>query len=257
MDQVRFGDGANFLGHHIPKLLDQLLAAFLAGHQRHVGIDTLALHIVLVANHGSFGNAGMQYQGGLDLGGAQAVAGDVEYVVHPTGDPVVTILVATGAVTGEVVALVGTEIGINQPLVIAIDGTDLAGPAGLDGQIAGGGALQLVAVRVHQHGLHPEHGQGGRAGFQIHGTRQRRDHDGAGFGLPPGIHDGTAGLAHHLVIPLPGFRVDRFAYRAQQLQAGPGGFGDRLVAQAHEGANGGGCGVEDIHLVLVHHLPAA
>ena len=32
---------------------------------------------------------------------------------------------------------------------------------------------------------------------------------------------------------------------------------DRLVAQAHEGANGGGCGVEDIHLVLVHHLPAA
>ena len=47
---------------------------------------------------------------------------------------------------------------------------------------------------------------------------QRSDHDAPGFGLPPGIDDRAAFAADDLVIPDPGFGIDRFAHRAEQAQ---------------------------------------
>jgi hypothetical protein len=40
------------------------------------------------------------------------VAGDVDHVIDAAGDPVVAVLVAAAAVAGEVLALVGGEIGL-------------------------------------------------------------------------------------------------------------------------------------------------
>src|SRR5690606_23721930 len=77
---------------------------------------------------------------------------------------------------------------------------------------------------------------------------------GTGFGLPPGIDDRAAALADVLVVPLPGFRVDRLADRTQQTQAGTIGTFDRSLALGHHGANGGRGGVEDVDLVLVDDL---
>ena len=94
-------------------------------------------------------------------------------------------------------------------------------------------------------------------GFEIGGAGQGRDQDAAGFGLPPGIDDGAAAIAHHAVIPQPGFRIDRLAHAAQQAQGGAAGLLHRRVAVAHQGADGGGRGVEDVDLVLVDHLPEA
>jgi hypothetical protein len=37
------------------------------------------------------------HQGGLDLGGAQAMAGDVDHVVDTAGDPVIAVGVAPAA----------------------------------------------------------------------------------------------------------------------------------------------------------------
>ena len=45
-----------------------------------------------------------------------------------------------------------------------------------------------------------------------------RNQDAAGFGLPPGIDDGTSVAADDFMIPHPGFRVDRFAHGAQQAK---------------------------------------
>ncbi len=51
----------------------------------------------------------------------------------------------------------------------------------------------------------------------------RRNHDAAGFGLPPGIDDGAAAVANDAVVPKPGFRVDRLTDRAEQTQRGARG----------------------------------
>jgi hypothetical protein len=96
-----------------------------------------------------------------------------------------------------------------------------------------------------------------RAGLQVGRAGQRRDQDAAGFGLPPGVDDRAAALADDVVIPFPGFRVDRLADRAEQAERFARCRIHRVVAGAHQRADRRRCGVEDVDLVLVAHLPEA
>ena len=50
--------------------------------QGDVGPDALALHGVLVAHHRRLGALWVRHQRGLHLGGADAVAGHVDHIVH-------------------------------------------------------------------------------------------------------------------------------------------------------------------------------
>ena len=209
------------------------------------------------AHHGRLGDRVVQHQGALHLGGAHAVPGDVDHVVHAPGDPVITVLVAARPVAGEVPAGEGLEVGVDEALVVAVHGAHLARPGTFDAQGAGNGPLQFVALVVHQARLHAETGPGGGTGFQGGGARVRRDQHAAGLGLPPGVRDGAAPLTDHVVIPLPGLRVDGLAHAAEHPQAAAVVPFHELVALPHEGAQGRGRGIEDVDLVLVHHLPEA
>jgi hypothetical protein len=95
----------------------------------------------------------------------------------------------------------------------------------------------------------------GRARLQSNGARQGRDEDASSLGLPPGVHDGAAILAHHVVVPLPGLGIDGFADAAQQPQGGARSLLHGAVAVGHERADGGRSGIEDVYLVLVDHFP--
>ena len=113
------------------------------------------------------------------------------------------------------------------------------------------------AVGLHQRRLNAEERPGCAAGLQRRGTGQRRDQRAAGFGLPPRIDDGQLLLADDPVIPVPRLRIDRFANRAEQPQARQIMAVHRLITIPHDGAQGGGRGVEDVDLMLVDHLPEA
>ena len=63
---------------HCDQLLAQRLVGCLAGHQRDVGVDALALDRVRVADDRGLGDLGVGDQRRFDLGRAQAVAGDVD-----------------------------------------------------------------------------------------------------------------------------------------------------------------------------------
>ena len=210
------------------------------------------------AHHGGFGHGLVQDEGALHLRRAQPVAGDVHHVVHAPGDPVVAVGVAAGAVAGEVEALVGGVVGIDDALMIAVERAELPRPGCRDHQVAGGlGVLDDRAVRIHQGGLDAEEGTRGRAGLQLRNTGQRRDHDAAGLGLPPRVHHRAAAFADHAVVPLPRFGIDGLADGAEDPQARAAGAGDVFVALTHELADGGGRGVEDVDAVLVDDPPAA
>lgn len=56
-------------------------------------------------HHGGLSAQRMPHQRALHLGRANAVPGNVYYVIHPTRDPVVAVLVPAGAIPREVVAL--------------------------------------------------------------------------------------------------------------------------------------------------------
>ncbi len=103
----------------------------------------------------------------------------------------------------------------------------------------------------------PGRGSVPEPGLSGNGAGHGSDHDGAGFGLPPGIDDGTTLLADHLVIPFPGRGIDGLADGAEKAQArhivriGP------LIALADEGAYGGGGGIEDVDAVFFDEAPEA
>ncbi|MNN40192.1 hypothetical protein D3C76_1212920 [compost metagenome] len=108
----------------------------------------MPLEIVRVPDNGRFGDAVVQHQGAFDFGGADAVAGDVDHVIDPSGYPQVTVLVAARAVAGEVVTRQWLEVGIDHSLRVAVHAADLSGPAGLDRQHAAAGAFNQLALVV-------------------------------------------------------------------------------------------------------------
>ena len=105
LDEVGLGDRADLLADPLDQFLAQRVVASLAGHQRDIGVDALALDGVRIADDGGLRHLVVGDQRRFDLGRAHAVAGDVDDVVDAAGDPVVAVLVAAAAVAGEVETL--------------------------------------------------------------------------------------------------------------------------------------------------------
>ena len=185
------------------------------------------------------------------------MAADVDHVVHAASDPVIAIGIAAATVASEIATRIRPEIGVDEALMVAIDAAHLPRPGIEQHQVAFGLAFQVSAFRIDDGRLHAEERQGGRAGFRIDCARQWRNQDAARFGLPPGINDRAATVADNLVIPAPGFRIDRFADAAKQAQRRSRCRLDRPLAFAHQRADGGRRGIEQADLVLVDHLPEA
>ena len=93
------------------------------------------------------------------------------------------------------------------------------------------------------------------AGLGRRGAGKRRDHDRAGFSLPPRVDDRTLLFADDFVIPHPGFRIDRLADRAEQTQARKIVFERPLLAPFDERADGGRRRVEDVDAVTLDDVP--
>mmetsp|Transcript_33036 Transcript_33036/g.84203 ORF Transcript_33036/g.84203 Transcript_33036/m.84203 type:complete len:297 (-) Transcript_33036:1328-2218(-) len=216
LDGVGRGEGTDLgAAEHDERLLE-LVAARDALVGRDVDVDALALDRVREAHDRSLGDVGVQHDGGLDLRGADAMAGHVDDVVDAPRDPVVPVGVAARAVASQVEAAVDREVGLHLALVVAQHLADRRGPRGLDGKEALGLALEHLALLRDQSGLHAEEGQRGAAGLHAPvRAGQRRDHDAARLGLPPGVDDRAAALTHDVEVPAPRLGVDRLAHRSE------------------------------------------
>ena len=163
------------------------------GDQGHVGVDALALEVVREADHRGFGDLRMRDQRALDFRGAEAMAADVDDVVDAAGDPVVAVGIAAAAVAGEIHAGIGLEIGVDEALVVAVHRAHLPGPRIEQHQVAFGLAFEQSRRSASTSaGCTPKNGLRRRARLGVGHARQRRDHDAAGFGLPPGVDDRAA-----------------------------------------------------------------
>src|SRR6516164_9659736 len=144
----------------------------------------------------------------LDFHRAEAVPGNVEHIVHAAHDPEIAILILTGAVGGEVGLRDLVPVLLAIAFVVAVDRAQHGRPWLANHQEPALVRRHRVALFVHDFGHDAGEWARGRAGFGGDGAGERRDHDHAGFGLPPGIDDRTALVADHFVVPDPGFRVD-------------------------------------------------
>jgi hypothetical protein len=68
----------------------------------HVGIDALAFDVVRVANYCAFYNAGVPVDGILYFRSAYTVPANIQHVINPSRDPIVTVKIAQAAITCKV-----------------------------------------------------------------------------------------------------------------------------------------------------------
>src|ERR1700728_1162638 len=183
------------------------------------------------------------------------MAGDFDDVVDAAEYPDVAVFVALGGVAREIDTGNLVPVFARVALIVAVDGAKHRGPRLLNRQVAGlAGRHRLV---LHVDDLRADAGkrQRGGARFRRRRTRQWRNHDRAGFRLPPGIDDRTAVLADGLEIPFPGRGIDRLTNRAQHAQTADVVLVDPLHAPGHECADRGGGAVENRDLVALDDLP--
>src|SRR5579859_6229602 len=76
----------------------------MVGADLHEGFDAFTFQWIGDTDGGGFGDRGMRDQRALDFGGADAVSGDVEYVVGAAKDGDVAVFIFHGDVAGDVVA---------------------------------------------------------------------------------------------------------------------------------------------------------
>src|SRR5690606_606865 len=112
------GDGANFLAYPLDQFAAQVVAVVHAVHRGDIGIDALALDVVRHAHDGCLGHQRVFDQRAFHFGGAHAVAGHVDHIVDPPGDPVIAVPVTPAAVAGEVLAGVLGEIGLDEAVMV-------------------------------------------------------------------------------------------------------------------------------------------
>ena len=120
-----------------------------------------------IADDRRLGHLGVGDQRRFDLRRPQAVARHIDDVVDAAGDPVVAVGIAPAAVAGEVLALVGREIGLDEAVVVAVDRAHLARPGIDDAQIAAGRALESLPSPSTSAGLTPKNGRVAEPGLSF------------------------------------------------------------------------------------------
>src|SRR5664280_1562696 len=236
------------LGHvgHDPDILGSGdLANLGLDHSRHLVRDAVGV--------------GIDHEGGrLELLGAQTVPRDVDHVVHPPEDAVVAVLGLHRAVVGKVrpvvpvrtlgVLVVLLVVRLDEPIGVAPDGLEDAGPRVADADVTGvtAAGLDLAAVLVQD--LREDSDDGRTATARFHRVQRGKgaSEEAAVLGLPPGVDSDRLALAHDVVVPAPYVRLDRLAHGRHVLEVVV--VLRRLIrADLAQGADGRGRGVERGH----------
>ena len=116
----------------------------------------------------------MAHERALDFRRADAMAGDIDHVVHAAEQPVIAVGIHAAAVAGEIHVLEGGEIGVHEAQMVAPRCAHDAGPGFLDAELAAFVGRAFGAVVAQHHRLDAEKRLAGAAGFQGVDAGQRR-----------------------------------------------------------------------------------
>src|SRR5262249_1705177 len=126
--------------------------------------------------------------------------------------------VASCAVAGEVHSGDVTPILSHIPIRVIEDSAQHARPGFSDHKEAALVWSEFLSGAIDDGGIDTEEWQRSRSRFRGSHARRRRDHDDPRLRLPPRVHDRTALVADDVLVPNPGFGIDRLPDRAEQSE---------------------------------------
>src|SRR5258708_4198538 len=78
---------------------------------------------------------------------------DIQHIIHPPSDPIVTVGIASRAIAGKIVAWIRRKICLLKASMIAKDRLHLPRPRVLDAKVAFCGATQLFTSIINENWL--------------------------------------------------------------------------------------------------------
>ena len=121
MQIVGLGDGTDDFADMVSQLDAECLRLFVLALERDKSSDCLAFHLIGATNDCGFRNGGVGDKRALDLGGPEAVTGNIEHIIKAADDPEVAFLVASRAVTRGVQTGIVGPVGLFIALFITVD----------------------------------------------------------------------------------------------------------------------------------------
>src|ERR1700730_6466258 len=141
----------------------------------------------------------------------------IQHVVDPTDDPKISVLIAARAVASEIIARVFAPILFLVALLVAIDRPQHRRPWATNNYFPADVRADFLSIWIDNRRIDAEKRQRRTSRLGRNRPRQRRDHDRAGFGLPPSVNDWATPAADRLVVPHPRFGINRLADGAQPV----------------------------------------
>ena len=129
LDDIRGGNRTDYLAHQFDNFGLQFITRLCVGVEGDIGINPLPLDVVGKADNRGFGDMRVLVDRAFNLGGAKAVAGYVQNVVHTPCNPVITVIIPAAAIACKIFAFKGAEIRLDETVVVLINRAHLSRPA--------------------------------------------------------------------------------------------------------------------------------
>src|SRR5690349_20251789 len=268
VNSLRPGDFADHCLDRRNHLVDDQLVRYSARLDGNIEFRNASFDFVDDGNDGRLRHFGHGEAGRFNLFGAEAVAGNVDYVVHAPKNAEVAVAGKQSAVAGEVrpvapilarrILAILRVVLLHEAVGIAPDSLHDARPgvayADVSRRVIAG--FDFLAVLVPDDGVNAEGGRARASG--LHGVESGLGgaEKPAGFGLPPGVHNYGFALAANIVIPAPDFRLDGFAHGRHVLEVVVI-LGRFIRTRLAKHANGSRRGMEDVDVEALCDAPGA
>src|SRR5215471_19179453 len=227
----------------------------MSNAQNHKSLDVFSFDFIGASDDRGFCNCRMTNQRALNIGGADAMSGDIQHIVCASDDGEVPILIADGHIAGGVgvrnLAPVESVAG-----GIAIDCAEHVREGTSQHKQPAFIWRQLIPLRVDNLSDYARQRLSGFSGTR-RDYRQCAEAGAARFRLPPVVSNKSpfAVAAQHAIGPHHGLRIERLASACEETDAAQIVAARQFVAMTHEHADGSWGGEDYGGAISLHQLP--
>src|SRR5215218_9727357 len=183
--------------------------------ERHESHHRRSLYIIRTRDDRSLRYRRVRDERALNFRRSESMSAYINNIIDPAHYPEIAVLIAARAVASEIDAFNLRPVLLFITLVVAPDRSQHRRPWSFNHQITAFVCSNRLAVTCHHVSFDAGKWECAGAGLGRSCTGKRRDHDRAGFGLPPCVDNRAALLADDRAIPHPRFRIDWFADGAE------------------------------------------
>src|SRR5215471_4487311 len=227
----------------------------MSNAQDHKGLDIFSFDFIGASDDCGFRHRRMADERALNIGGTNAMSGDIQHIVCASDDGEVSILIADGHIAG------GVGVRNLAPIEsvadgIAIDCAEHVREGTSQHKQSSFIWRQLIPLRVYNLSDYARQRLPGFSGTR-RDYRQRAEAGAARFRLPPVVSNKSpfAVAAQHAIGPHHGLRIERLASACEETDAAQIVAARQFVAMTHEHTYGRRGGEDYGGAIALHQLP--